>query len=551
MSYKAQDNLDSSVHMKEKSKKDVIFYDPSLTGKGKTYGLLSELAIDHGRTLIAVPSKALANEYKTLITDLTNHQSGSPDALYHVITSDEGMDEDVSFTREMLQRSIDKVNNAQSTYKIIITTHATLDLALKFGIHGIDGWDLYVDESMDMFKAHRYDLTEMSAGMFLESFQFSKSSYNGLMEISPSKSMKSCIESIVEGRAKDTFWSDDDNAEFLDYVQSSSFTSYVKKDDYEKAKDVSTGMHTSSTGRLFVLSAINPHVLREFSSVTILSSLYERSIMYKLLEIMGFTLKEKRFSRAKSLLHDNGYRLNIYYAMDGKNSKAYKSKLVSSGANKDYEDAIVQAFRRMVGSNRFIYNANVSSRDKQVYSSDYKGYAGENENDESYSVLLTAVAGVNSYDDYHHAIYTTARNMDDSEASVLHAFGIDKDFANDDRNLLSAYQFISRTSIRVKEAEDEVSFYVVDKHTAEFIQSLWPGASINMVHVNDIMPCSTNPYTYLKHDKKEYYAYMRFKAKFEDGFREFRKNSRERFVRICEEYGFTHEPAYKYITYNY
>ncbi|WNK19078.1 hypothetical protein P1P91_09310 [Halomonas piscis] len=82
--------------------------------------------------------------------------------------------------------------------------------------------------------------------------------------------------------------------------------------------------------------------------------------------------------------------------------------------------------------------------------------------------LVTAVAGVNLYSAYCNALYMTSRNIDPKEKTILARFGISEEFANEDRNLLAAYQFVSRTSIRDKSSDSHVNFYVVDKRTGSF-----------------------------------------------------------------------------------
>lgn len=534
----------STMHVADQVKRsrDTIYYDPSLTGKGKTHGLLSELAKGHGKTLIAVPSLDLANDYKKKIKEMTRNINAN--FLYQVVTSEDKKWLNGFKTREKLQKHIDRVNNGQSLNNLVITTHETLDRAFQHGMTGLDGWSLYIDESMDMYKTNRFHVSKMAAGMFFGTFDFKKSTYTGLMEVHPSKEMRKNMLAIVNGEVKDSYWSEKSNCDFLRYILSPSFLCLIHESSVDELSACFFGENGIGSVKLMVLSTLNPNVLKAFSSVTILSALYKRNIMAKVLGVLGFSLVDKRYASCQKEVHDNGDRLTIYYAIESKNSITYKSKKVNKNSSLDNEDIIVREYLDRIGGQDFIYNANIKSRNKKEYSRN--GKDGDNEQ----GILLTAVAGVNSYQSYHNALYTTARNLDDSESSVLQAFGIDKDFANDDRNLLAAYQFISRTSIRNPTATEPVSFYVIDKNTADFIHSLWPNSSVQKVDISHLKDKA--PSIHASNKKKggtdaDYDSYVRVKRRFNGGWRVFHKPTRKRFISMAEKLGDTDDDVYDFI----
>lgn len=532
-------------NMSNVKKNSIIHYDPSLTGTGKTYGLLKSLTNEKKKAIIAVPSIALANEYKRIITDMVGITQSK--LQYKVIHNEEKEDLSDMKTHEILKRYVDKINKGSGLLKVIITTHETLKRGMLNNVNGFEGWHLYIDECMELIYTSKISLTSLTAGMFIDNFCIQDIGHNKFYGLCLTDSSNETAKSVMKGSLKDSFYDNDFWCDLLNYLDSNNFSIMTLHSDYEKAKDLAKSKEKETSISINLLATANKKFLESFESITVLSALFEKTIMYRLFEVLEFDLVKKTYSLNEIDKHNNGERLRVHYAKKGRNTNLYKEKKPDENRKEDNEDIIVNTILKSIGSNKFIFNANIKSRTKQVYT---KYQSDTCDPKKGQGALLTAVAGINDYQNYHSAVYTTARNLDDSQASVFSSFGIDRKTASDDRNLLSAYQFLSRTSIRDGQAEGIVNFYVIDEVTACFIAKLWPGSELIHIDVKELS-VSDVPITELIKDKNDRKSYYRVTKKFRDGVRKFSKNSRERFTKICEDAKMIDNEAYKYIKKNY
>lgn len=508
-----------------------IYYDPSLTGKGKTYGLLDSLASkqENQKILIAVPSIKLANDYES---KLKSHEK-SGGVLCEIVNSDKKHKKKDMKTHEHLKASIDKINEGGLGAKILITTHETLRLAFVNEVDGLSGWDLYVDESINLYFSHHLEVTGISASFYKENFNFKlKKLSDGreMYRMEPKEKRVSLLKDIAYERKKDTLLSNEGMKELMAYWSSRCFDTLINKEQKDELINLDNEDFSNKI-QLCLLTTVNSMYLKRFKSITILSALFDRTIMAKVFEINGFELVEKKYATDETNIHDNGSRLKVFYAIDRMNSKSYKKQKQKKNSSKDYEDFIVERYMQMIGGAPFIYNANIDSRTKQVYVNEQNS---EN-NADGKGVLVTEIEGLNDYKGYHVALYTSAKNLDSNEAAVLNGFGIDTEYANVDRNQLSAYQFLSRTSIRDKERDEDVHFYVIDKKTAEFIQGLYPDSTIQAISISELDKSKESITNRIK-DKNDRKAFYRGLSRFnEEKTKTIRRGAAERFVKICEE----------------
>ncbi|WP_146612991.1 DEAD/DEAH box helicase family protein [Halomonas sp. SL1] len=507
-----------------------VNFDPSLTGSGKTHGAIKDVLKRREKTIIAVPYIKLANEYKSKIHEISEELVITPSCAF--ITSEEKSVDKKTF--EELECHLEKGNNYYNDY-IIVTTHQTLRLALLNDIVGIDGWHLIIDECMDMFYTCSYEVTKASAKMFLDSFTLEHGVNDKLYELSVEASQRATFRNILNGGIGDSFWKKDAHEQFVAHSLSKSFSTYARIEDVKKAVSVLEGKHEKESAKLSTLSVIKKDILTKFSSLTFIAADFDKTVMALVLENLGFELNRVSYAAYPLLQHSNGKRLTIKYAVDRKNSISYKrvKSLKRDDDNEimDHEDLIVARYLREIGGECFIFNSNVASRDKKVYRECMGG-----DNQDGQAVLLTAVSGVNEYSTYNYAMYTTAKNSKDCEASIFEAFGVPREVVDMDRNQLSAYQFVSRTSIRERNATDPVVFYVIDKNTAEFLKEKWPESECLKIDVDGLEADDLSDRQKINNDK-DYKAYRDKVKKYNEGNRRFYKPSAERFVKMYEALG--------------
>lgn len=501
-----------------------ITADRSITGSGKSYAAIRACINKQQKTLIVVPTLILANEYERDIKQYTSDESIT--TFTKVVTSEKT--EKKQSTVSLLASTIDSVKSIKFN-TIIITTHETFKLALLDNYSNFSGFHLLIDENIQLISNSKFDLTKMTAENFLHWFNY-KETDNNLYEMRLKCEHEDTVNKISMKTIHDDFINDG-KIEFLDFSKSNSFTTYITKDSLQKAIDL---IDTPSVdgARIYTLSVINKDVLQQFKSVVILAALFEMTELRKCLEIAGFTIKYKKFSNRETEKHTNGSRLKIHYLTYRNNSLTFKA-LKDEKCDMDNEDLMVTYFmEEVIQGNKFIINNNVVAREKRIYTH-YQALPHQNELD-ARGVLVTATAGVNKYSHINYALYTTSRNVDNAEKEILSNFGIDEDFANADRNLLSAYQFIARTSIRDPAATQDVHICCIDKRTADFLASLYPGAEIFKHDVPSLedyaqfrLPASRTP---------EGKSMRRVINAYKTGVRKFRQDAKNNFCRNYEQY---------------
>ncbi|QKS24614.1 DEAD/DEAH box helicase family protein [Vreelandella titanicae] len=502
-----------------------IVADNSITGSGKTFAAIRHIIDKQQNTLIVVPSIHLANEYEQEIQKYSN--SIGVTTLTTIVTS-EHTERNVS-TRDLLNSTLDTIKS-KKVPAIVVTTHETFKLAILDNFTDFKGFHLLIDEVIQLYSVSRFDISKFTAAKFIDWFDF-KSSDNNLLEMHLKADLHSTAQRIVNKEIYDDFINDDKKIEFLQFTKSDAFSTYIIESDFEHANKVATGI-LENGARLYSISIVNKAMLEQFKSVTILAAKFEMTILSKCLEIAGFKIKYKIFSDRATEKHTNGSRMKIHYLLNRNNSISYKAFKQDTRAKMDNEDVMVTyIMNNIIQNNKFIVNNNLASREKRVYTH-YQALPDQDD-DDAQSVLVTAVAGVNKYKKINYALYTTSRNIDNAEKQILAKFGIDEDFANADRNLLSAYQFFARTSIRDVTATSDVHICCIDKRTAEFIASLYPDAEI-IKHETGLEDDSDVSLPPVRTDAGQ--QMRRIIKAYSAGKRKFRKDASERFCKLYEEY---------------
>ncbi|WP_286902080.1 DEAD/DEAH box helicase family protein [Vreelandella sedimenti] len=503
-----------------------IYADKSITGSGKSYAAIRHCINKQQKTLIVVPSLVLANEYERDINQYASNESIQ--TTTKVVTSEKtGKNQS---TVDLLSATIASLKSATSAS--IITTHETFKLALLSNFTDFKGFHLLIDENIQLNSNTKCDLTKMSAANVLSWFDFT-ATHSDLYEMRMKSQYHGAASKIGIKSINDDFINDD-KIDFIDFTRSDSFTTYITKDSYHKACDVVNTTDVEAA-RIYTLSVINKAVLQKFNSVTILAALFDMSELRKYLEIAGFTIKYKKFSDRETEKHTNGSRLKIHCLTYRNNSLNFKS-LISDSQKMDNEDLMVTyLMQNVIKDNKFIFNNNVAARDKRVYTH-YQALPHQHEMD-GQGVLVTATAGVNKYSHINYALYTSSRNIDNAEKQIIEKFGIDEAYANADRNLLAAYQFIARTSIRDPHATDDVHICVIDNRTAEFLASLYPGAEIIKHEVPGLE--DYEQYRLPPARSKAGKGMRRVIKSYESGIRKFREDARKNFCDNYEQYPVT------------
>ena len=422
----------------------IINYISELTGSGKTGLILDKIANDMQQYIIAAPNKSLCKEIFTRLTER--------DVLdgMHIINMD---------THELPSTVLAQTLEKPKGIRIIITTHASYDLALNDGlISNIKGkWNLVIDEELSFYKTHEFNVSDVSKDILEDTISV-KEYNNEFYEVVPVSHR--LWNDIVVGECDDTFLTHPEYVSFVKHAHCEHYTTLIPKENYDKFLDTDTSLMKKKFKKLYTISICNEHYFNTFKSTTILSSFFEETISFKLLKWMGFNLNRMTVNHYRKV-HPNSHLITLHYYCKSNWSNILKSKEIIDGKHGlTLEEHIKDKILIDLDGREFIFNANIGFRKKF-----------------NNGKLVTSIHGVNKYIDYTNMVFMPSLNATASLVNILSHFGITRKDIDFSRNVLQAYQFISRGAIRKANNGDEVNVYVMDKRTVDFLKAIYPNAS--------------------------------------------------------------------------
>lgn len=418
-----------------------------LTGSGKTGRTLDVIAKSTDRWIIAVPNKSLCKEIFARLTER--------DVLdgIRIINSD---------TDDAPTTLLSNVLRNPKNTNIIITTHASYDIALGEGTTNIirDKWKLVIDEELSFYKTHEFNVSEVTQDLLLKTINVRE--YDSIFyEVIPKS--KVLWNDIEVDDCHDTFLTHPYYKDFVRHANSNMYTTLIPKENYDAFLKADADLLKRKFKKLYTISICNQNFFDVFKSTTILSSFFEFSIGYKLLQYMNVNMKHIKYD-GMSTIHPNSDVVTINYYTNSNWTNVLKNKKINK-SNETLENHIKDVIQLQLQGKDFIYNTNVKFRKKF-----------------SKGVLVTSIHGVNKYVDYTNMVFMSSLNATASLVNLLSHFGITRNEIDFSRTVLNAYQFISRGAIRKGNNRESVNIHVMDKRTANFLKILYPNA--NLVYQN-------------------------------------------------------------------
>lgn len=443
---------------------DTIEYINANTGSGKTaYIIDTVLNNPTEQYLIVTPSKELCTEIATRMEKVGI--SVDDISVVHQDTVDSPTDEVA-------------VSLVDTPRRIIITTQmAFLHGFLKDIIRYKFEWNLIMDEDFKPIYEQELYLTKTSVGIFESAYLPIRSELNSeLLDlmVHPDTGFNNEIaDSLLKSPALD---------KLNDFVSCSAFFVTMTKGQYatyKKYRDIALANPTEDKGiKVHVTSFLKPEMLLHFKTVLVSSSCFDLSLSCRIFEIMNINLVQRDIdpkyatmvasSDADSKKIKKAPNVNITYFTEKNWSKTLKSTMVG---NKTLEQVVYDHAVESFDGNEFIFNANKS----------FRGGC-----DDINGKLVTNIHGVNSHMDVKNVLYMPALNASADVIRVLNVLGISRKQVDFDRNVLSAYQFASRSAIRDSNNTDDINIFVPDKRTAEFLCAQYENSS--MEYVSLIVP---------------------------------------------------------------
>lgn len=422
-------------------------YVSEITGSGKTNNVLNRVAKSKDKFILAFPTRDLCDEIHHYLT------------LRGVI---DGVNVIHSSTTATPSKEIIKTITTSNQTRIILTTHESLRLCINAGIvWQMEDWRLIVDEEMEFFHTHEFNVSEHSVGI-LDAIVDVEEYDDKFFKLVPKS--KTHWSDILSGRCGDTFMDHPTLVKLLEYASSTQYLTLIPRDVYNRYQTDIASLDAGKFKKLYAMSILHNEFFNAFKDITVLCSFYEHTISHKILSWLGVPTNRISVGKTQSI-HKNSELIDIHYYTNVNWTQTLKRKEIRDINGKvTIEEYVRNNILGKLTNKQFIYASNKNQRGKAFFGS---------------GVLVTAIHGVNSYINYTNMVYMQSLNATGSEVNLLSYFGItrkDVDFA---RTVLGAYQFISRGAVRKTNNNDNITIFVMDKRTTDFLLSVFPDARVH------------------------------------------------------------------------
>lgn len=420
----------------------VITYSDSITGSGKTTEAIDLMFKKRKEKFImVVPNKRLCKE----IHDSIKKRDKSE--LVQVINQDtvNGISTTTHFSKEF----------GNLDYRIIITTHVTF----MNSVHNMSmyttpsKWNLIIDEELALYAEHDITVSQTTVGLLTGHFSFIKKDEN-FYTVNQYRYVDNYNMTTTETR--DDFLKLPAFLTLNKFVFSPRFETLIPVTVYDRMLACKTDIRTTDV-KFTGVSVLKDNFLSKFKSVLILSAFFEHTIMYKLLTSLN--VKLNKVETPQKLQHNNSELITMHYFTESNWSKSLRTTIHSK--NTSYEDAISMMIVKLLNKEQFIYNTNLNSR----------GLFND-------GTLVTTIHGVNEYIEYNNMVFMPSLNATSNTVSTLSSFGMSRKEIDFSRNVLSAYQFVSRGCLRKEDNDRPVNIFVMDKRTVDFLETVFPKAKV-------------------------------------------------------------------------
>lgn len=247
-------------------------------------------------------------------------------------------------------------------------------------------------------------------------------------------------------------------------VLSSHWDVYVERERYENM------LLGDTEGALATYSLMRPSIFDDFENVIIASACMEDTMLARLWRAQGYVLKDVGGDLKDALryqAHVNGADITVYYASEEAWSKSFRDRKVEvDGASRTHLDLIVEAVGSLIGSEPFVWMGN-----KDLPSDIFGHLRAER--------LPNSPHGLNGFQHAHAVVVLSALNPPPAHFRFMAAEQcIDGDGIRAAHYRTAVYQAVMRCSIRNPEDRNPKRVVVMEKETADWLATKFPGATV-------------------------------------------------------------------------
>ncbi len=270
---------------------------------------------------------------------------------------------------------------------------------------------------------------------------------------------REALEQMARNKDRDQVY--DIFQQFANVLISSHWSGYVLDDQYT---NLITG--SGKKRKLLAFAHLRPSLLDGFASATMMGACFKQSVLYALWSGSGveFRLHHGITKRLRYTQHQNGELLTIRYATEEDWSKCYRDKTISGADGETVKDRIVQRIVDTLGDSQFVWMGNKDTPD------DIFGARGQR--------LPNSPSGSNAYQHIHNAVILSALNPPPAHFAFLDALGFDSHEVKRAGYWQASYQAAMRISLRNPDDMNPKTAIVMDRATAEWLATLFPGCTI-------------------------------------------------------------------------
>jgi len=430
-----------------------IYYVDALAGKGKTSGAIA-YAIHQATTFnhkiaIVQPSTALIDQTFDDIAKICR-----ADNLKLELNKFHSGIGNTKVKREVIDHLKE---TAKDIGEILLITHQTF-LSLAHW-HDKDNWDIIIDEiplvNTEWGRKLNYNFKTLLDHVDVDFTNTINGKYAPLTVKVGSATVMQRMADVTYGDEQDKLYQD----LAVRLMNPNMWNTVIHIDSL---KHVQAGT-SKGKATLQTYSTIRPKYFADFKSLTIMGAMFTRSVLYMLWKNeVNFIPHHHITSALTDNQHTNGHLLTIKYLSEANWSKTLRDKEVSG---KTVLSMVKTVINREMGLNRYIYATN---------NDDVRGL--------TYGERLTNVShGINTYQGWDRAVFMSALNSSNSAFSFMDTQGVSSSELTEAQFFQTLYQFVMRISLRDASSTTAKEVIVIDRRSADYLQSHFPGSKVEFV----------------------------------------------------------------------
>lgn len=443
-------------------------YVSAACGAGKTTATVHKVlrSAERGfKAIIAQPTKVLVNQ-TFLDLNIKSAALGLDTTKFRIKQiTDENLFSHNTVTGELTSYL---KNYTWEQGEVLIITHAALQ---RITIHNetsksLGIWDIYIDETLNVIQGQDKNFSKTHS-LLTDHFEFDKGT-GTWCQLRIKSGHENDVKAIWENNTKDSNYAN--FKPFIDQFYSPNYDLWVHAAEWFKL------IKGESKIDLPAFSLLKPSVFDPFRSVTAMSALFERTLMFKIWESLGveWSVNEWINKSLRYSSHD-GSRTTLNYLFKDNWSKAKANKKWPGQSEYDVLTMAMAEAENIVNGHDFIKTVNNS------HTSALMDVMPDGTKVSSLS------HGLNSFQDRTAAIFLSALNPSPFLLSFVETVtGLDSDDLIADMYEMALYQTMCRVNIRNPDDKRPSVMVVPDYRAAEFLQTQFVGAKIKASSIADV-----------------------------------------------------------------